>query len=195
MVERVPGDEGFLRRWSRRKAQRASEPAPADAPADQVPEAADAASPPAEADAPFDVASLPDIETMDAGADFKAFMQQGVPKELRTMALRKLWRLNPTYSHLDGLVDYGEDYRAAGTLAGKLKTAYQVGKGFVRDEEPPADATPAPASPPSQQVDARPQTARIEAAAEPPVEAALEPATGESTDKPASGGAPGNTRS
>lgn len=133
-------NQGFLRRWSRRKAEArtAAEPTPEALERLESPSEPPAgAAPPAEEES-FDVSSLPDIETLHAGSDFKAFLREGVPRELRTMALRKLWRLDPTLANLDGLVDYGQDFRA-NQVSGALKTAYRVGKGFLRDEPEVAD--------------------------------------------------------
>lgn len=123
-----PDDEGFLNRWSRRKAEaRAQEATPA-ATAEAAPAAEDAPEP----EAPLD---LPDIESLTAESDFKVFMAKGVPQHLRNQALRKLWRLKPSLANLDGLLDYGGDYtRSAMVPAAAVRTAYQVGKGYLRDE-------------------------------------------------------------
>jgi hypothetical protein len=57
-------------------------------------------------------------------------MRSGVPKRLRNMALRRVWRLDPVLANLDGLNDYDEDYTDAAMLVGAaVKTVYQVGKG------------------------------------------------------------------
>lgn len=125
-------EEGFISRWSRRKdlAKRAE-------PATRV---EDTASPPEDRGAVAApqrtaVEDLPDIETMSIDSDFSAFLQDGVPDELRAAALRRLWRLDPVFANLDGLVEYGGDYTDAATVVESLKTAYQVGRGFVDDEE------------------------------------------------------------
>jgi hypothetical protein len=131
-------DEGFLGRWSRRKAEAraADDNTSADLQVDQE-------APPSETDteqvnqppAAVDPASLPDIDTMEAGSDFSVFMQAGVPKELKTKALRKLWRVKPELANLDGLIDYGEDLTGSFKVVDHLKTAYEVGKGFLKDDE------------------------------------------------------------
>src|SRR3546814_2526022 len=51
------------------------------------------------------------------------------------MALQRLWRLDPVFANLDGLLEYGEDYTDAATVVENLKTAYRVGRGFMTDEE------------------------------------------------------------
>ena len=54
-------------------------------------------------------------------------MKEGVPTELRNRALRKLWRVNPVFGHLDGLNDYDGDFTDAATVVKGLKTLYKVG--------------------------------------------------------------------
>lgn len=123
-------DESFFGRWSRRKAAaRSGEPRDdvAERPADeQTSEASGEATP---AVRPED---LPDIESLTATSDFKVFMRAGVPEELKTQALRKLWRLKPSLANLDGLVDYGEDLTGRTTVvAAGLRTAYRAGRGYL----------------------------------------------------------------
>lgn len=132
-------DEGFLGRWSRRKAAVRSDEAEAAPPADVVDEpsdegqalSTDEAAEPAE----FDVSSLPDIDSLGPKSDFSMFMQAGVPAELKTKALRKLWRVKSELANLDGLIDYGEDLTGSFKVVDHLKTAYEVGRGFLRDDK------------------------------------------------------------
>ncbi len=145
MAEDDPAGQSFLGRWSRRKAQART---PEDAPADDMPlESGDdqkaAITKPDEQDLsqqPIDPAILPDIDTLEAGSDFSAFMQAGVPPELKIKALRKLWRVKPELANLDGLIDYGEDLTGSFQVVDKLQTAYQVGKGFFKDEPSEGEA-------------------------------------------------------
>jgi hypothetical protein len=153
-------DEGFLRRWSRRKVEARS---PAPAPAEAASDAAEPAlaspeqtltspeqTPAPRAPAPIDPKDLPDIESLDARSDFTVFMRPGVPAHLRTLALRKLWRSDPIFSKLDGLVEYGEDYTIPSWPKGTIKTAYRIGRGFVNELETlgTAEAEPGPPEPP-----------------------------------------------
>jgi hypothetical protein len=78
---------------------------------------------------------LPDPDAMEKGDDFSAFMASAVPARIRNRALRKLWISNPVLANLDELVDYGEDFTDAATVIENLQTAYQVGRGFMRDED------------------------------------------------------------
>src|SRR3546814_9251115 len=81
------------------------------------------------------VEDLPDIESLGMDSDFTVFLQDGVPEALRRKALQRLWRLDPVFANLDGLLEYGEDYTDAATVVENLKTAYRVGRGFMTDEE------------------------------------------------------------
>lgn len=138
-------DGGFLGRWSRRKAEAKTaeeadpilsvdlrEPDPQSdlAAREADPATEDKSEPPA-----FDVASLPDIDSLGPGSDFSMFMQTGVPSELKNKALRKLWRVKPELANLDGLLDYGEDLTGSFKVVDHLKTAYEVGRGFLRDQD------------------------------------------------------------
>ncbi len=96
--------DNFLSRWSRRKrgadagnseAEISGEKpdnreTPADDQTRQLAAKDEAGRPPA-----FDVASLPPIESIDAGTDISAFMQTGVPAALRHAALRRAWTADP----------------------------------------------------------------------------------------------------
>lgn len=133
----VEDDDGFLGRWSRRKAEaRAAQAEDVAAPSDRSTADQESASPiiPEEKEPPaFDVSKLPDIDSLGPGSDFSPFMQAGVPSALKTKALRKLWRVKPELANLDGLLDYGEDLTGSFKAVDHLKTAYEVGRGFLRD--------------------------------------------------------------
>lgn len=109
----VQDREGVLSRWSRRKRGQVldanEEPLPAEAVAD---EAALAEEPDAGGDEErmLTEADLPDIESLDYGSDFSAFLQKNVPIHLHKMAMRKLWLSDPVIANLDGLNDYDLDY-------------------------------------------------------------------------------------
>ena len=156
-------DEGFLQRWSRRKAEARTAPEapePAQEPAserEEVPQAADPQGPGSssearasdDADAAVDLEALPDVDTLTYESDFTPFMRKGVPPELRKRALQRLWRSNPTLANLDGLVEYGQDYTKIGTTRQVVRTAYQVGRGMLARIEPKAPSEPAPAGGPA----------------------------------------------
>jgi hypothetical protein len=160
-------EEGFVSRWSRLKNEarkatvepqdEAGRPPPTSAEAPAVPPEppepaqSDARGPePGDTSAParFDPASLPDIESLTFESDYTAFLQEGVPRELRNRALQRLWRSDPVLANLDGLLEYGEDYSAIGTKKTLVRTAYRVGRGMIdraleKDKgEPEAAAAP-----------------------------------------------------
>lgn len=142
-------DAGFLSRWSRRKAAaRVSpvedEPAPEAVEPDPVPEAApdDSVDESEMSDSELLARyELPDPETLTAEDDVRAFMRAGIPARLRTLALRRLWRLDPVLANVDGLVEYGLDYTDAATVIPNLKTVYQVGRGAAAYLQDLADRT------------------------------------------------------
>src|SRR4051794_20541041 len=117
------GDEGFLGRWARLKRSRAAE-TPEES---KITE--EAAEPESE---PFDPASLPALDTLDAVSDYTAFLKPGVPKELRTLALRRAWATDPAITGYKTLADYDWDFNAPGY--GALRVTDNVremaGRGF-----------------------------------------------------------------
>ena len=146
MAER--DDDGLLARWSRRKAAaRRGELEPEseatlDAPVEPAPRAQAAEALPTDQPPP----DLPDPDTLDASADFKAYLKPGVPPELKTRALRRLWRVDPFYSRHDGLDDCCGDFTDSARVVKNLKTVYQVGRGMIDRITEPAD-TARPAAP------------------------------------------------
>ena len=123
--------ERFLSRWSRLKRtgnQDVRGPAAPVLPEQRVGlEPSSESEPPTEADdgaaAPPD---LPTIESLDKDSDFAQFMQQGVPEELKRLALRKLWRISPGV--IDGLDDYDEDYSLVEMVLDKASDVAKAAK-------------------------------------------------------------------
>jgi hypothetical protein len=169
----MPDEADFLTRWSRRKAAARRE--------EQVePEAvATAVQPEPEPDPtplPVEVPELPDPETLDAGSNFKAFMAENVPGDLRRQALRRLWRVNPIINSLDGLDDYyvTQNFTDAATVVPDLRTLYRVGKGMLdaagRLEEMAGEAgRPEQAPAPSRMAEDEPQAIETAGADEMPL--------------------------
>lgn len=138
----MSSDEGGLRRWARRKAETKRERAApvleeeaGKAPAVSEPagipagEEGEGAKPPAELD-------LPDIESLTPDSDFTVFMKDGVPPALRRLALRKLWASSPMFNVIDEMVEYGEDYTNAAMVVEGMKSAWEPGRGYAREETP-----------------------------------------------------------
>lgn len=161
-------EEGLLRRWSRRKLEQREQQRQAVSPAAEKNEGAAPAvpsgdTPPATTDAPPE---LPPIDSLTRDSDFTVFLREGVPEELRRQALRTLWRSDPVFANLDGMLEYGEDYNQLfkSGAASTLKTLYRVGQGYLADE--PATATGSPGS--------EPDTADAAASSQSPEPAAAE---------------------
>jgi hypothetical protein len=105
--------EGFLGRWSRLKREAATDAAREEEPSGPAgPSAAD--QPVADAEPAVDLKSLPPIESLTADSDYKPFLAQGVPEELRRLALRKAWTANPQIADFRGFADYDWDCNAPG---------------------------------------------------------------------------------
>lgn len=145
--DRKTSDEPFLQRWARLKSESAPDipdiagPGNESAPPDNPPPAP-ARSGDDDETQEVDLAALPEIDSLDLTSDFSVFMQDGIPEALRTRALQRLWHLDPSFNHIDGLLEYGEDYSGTGLAAEAVKTVYKIGRGMVSDEsdEPAADA-------------------------------------------------------
>jgi hypothetical protein len=145
-------EEGFLGRWARLKRRTAVEET---ARPDQAVEGEgternlEAAEP-----EPFDPASLPDLDTLHAASDYTAFLKPNVPRELRTLALRRAWVTDPAITSYKTLADYDWDFNAPGY--GALRVTDDVVDlakrvfGMIEPEEKPAaeaDAEPEASAP------------------------------------------------
>jgi hypothetical protein len=105
--------EGFLGRWSRLKREAAPEAAREEPPRPEGPPAEDEVGA-AAAEPAADLTSLPPIESLTADSDYTPFLAQGVPEELRRLALRKAWTTNPQIADFRGFADYDWDCNAPG---------------------------------------------------------------------------------
>jgi hypothetical protein len=135
-------EDGFVSRWSQRKRQaRVADPKDQDETPLQEPTGQGEPEPAPDSAAPDEAAAadLPDPDTLNADSDFTVYLKDGVPEALRRRALRRLWRSNPLLANVDGLNDYDLDYTDKATVVAGLKTLYQVGRGFVVDEDKDKD--------------------------------------------------------
>ncbi|SPF81682.1 DUF3306 domain-containing protein [Pseudoprimorskyibacter insulae] len=118
--------------WSRRKAAVEQEArAEEDAQAAAVVAAEQAALEERTDEDILEELGLPDPDVMETPDQVRSLLAATVPQRLKTRALRRLWRLNPTLANLDGLVDYGGDFTDSANVIENLQTAYQVGKGMA----------------------------------------------------------------
>ena len=119
--------EGFLSRWSQRKAAAREGIELQDDPElpDLPPPAADTDDVPATVDADTDDAAppteLPPLESLDENSDYSAFLNEDVSPDVRQKALRKLFQ-SPKFNVRDGLDDYDLDYTNP-ELLGDIVTA------------------------------------------------------------------------
>jgi len=139
MAERkddISQDRPFLNRWSERKQRAGSDPerGPPDTDREQA-EGADAESVDEELAANQEAAEAIDINSLDEDSDYSPFLKDGVPADLKSAALRRLWRSNPVFANIDGLNDYDEDFTIPKTPIGAIKTAWKFGRGFLTDED------------------------------------------------------------
>ncbi|WP_428245884.1 DUF3306 domain-containing protein [Ferrovibrio sp.] len=146
-MSKAEGSEGFLSRWSKRKAELRQQ--------EQKQPVADSAPLP-EAEEEIDLATLPSIDSLTNDSDFSLFLRKGVPLALRNAALRKLWLLEPSVVNYKALVEYNWDFTAPGY--GELlptdnvaEMAKQVFSGFSQlpqtETAEPAKAEEAPPEP------------------------------------------------
>ncbi len=159
-------DEGFLRRWSRRKQSAATPQTPEAAP-DAPPEGgteqpAAATTPPAEEEA-IDPATLPPIDSLGADSDYTVFLKKGVPEALRIAALRKAWITDPLIRDFRHPAEYAWDFttpefnlRPSDDVAKMLDQVFapdrakqtldpQAARAEPKDEPAPTAAAPEPA--------------------------------------------------
>src|SRR6185503_10666490 len=149
-------DEGFLKRWSRKKR---TEPPAAEKESAELPPSNPSAGsgqalpsqtaegspsvPPQPAAAPneeeeaIDPATLPSIESLGPASDYTVFLKKGVPEALRLAALRKAWMSDPFIRDFRSpAIDYGWDFT---TPEYSLRAGDDVGK-MLEKIFPPATA-------------------------------------------------------
>src|SRR4051812_1266970 len=166
------GDEGFLGRWARLKRSRAAETP------DGSKLTEEAAEPESE---PFDPASLPALDKLDAVSDYTAFLKPGVPRELRTLALRRAWATDPAITGYKTLADYDWDFNAPGYGALRVndnvkELADRVFGMLKAEEEPKPDEPEVPEAVEVAAVEVEAEPEQLPAPVEEPVaEAVPEP--------------------
>ena len=171
--------ESFLARWSLRKQASRVAPAPAAEPPISsdpdgvaplateagrngpvaeatVPDAPPSEEPAHDGSAPCGEArpDLPDLADLDAGSDYRGFLDRQVPRATRVAALRKAWTSDPVIAGYRPLADYDWDFNAPGY--GALRPTDDPSKFITalfrhlqpKPEEVEADQTATAAEPP-----------------------------------------------
>jgi hypothetical protein len=147
--------ENFLTRWSRRKqvAEELDRPAfaaeatPEEPAPDDVPAGKSNNQPvPGKSEPAFDPTSLPPLDSIGALTDIRAFLQPGVPNELRLAALRRAWTADPAIRDFKGLAENDWDFTAPNSMFGfgDLDPSIDVKKMLAQmfGETPRAGETP-----------------------------------------------------
>lgn len=134
-------EEGFLRRWARVKASGgeavAEAPPPAAAPAaTPAVEPAPAALPVARAQAPAAQSALTidDAARLTPASDFSAFVSQGVDKDVRRLALKKLFA-DPHFNVMDRLDMYMDDYNKPDPVSAAMLAGLEHARSALRRPE------------------------------------------------------------
>ena len=113
----MSGEENFLARWSRRKAEDKAagkaEPPPAktaEAPAEEKSPEPATGETAGKAEEPVDLSKLPSLESLGKDSDYSMFMRKGVPEDLRLKAIRRMWATDPSIAGPDLLDMHAWDY-------------------------------------------------------------------------------------
>jgi hypothetical protein len=154
-------DEGFLRRWARRKSEvrEGRELAPAAAPdaapasplsvdgdADRAVAVYAAPQPPAvpepEPGAARPQPTMEDVATLDKDSDFSAFVARGVDQAVRRGALKKLFA-DPHFAVMDKLDVYIDDYNTPSPMSEAMLASLEHAKSvFMKMVEGEPEAIP-----------------------------------------------------
>src|SRR6202022_1853538 len=116
--------EAFLTRWSRRKREAAATGAEPIAEETAVPRVAENEKseppnvPPVPASQPTSEVELPPIESINAGTDVRAFLEDGVPQDLARAALRRAWNSDPAIRDFVGLSENAWDFNDPHAMPG-----------------------------------------------------------------------------
>jgi hypothetical protein len=173
-MDRAMSEEGFLRRWARRKTEvrEGLEPAPEpkplaeasdDAAVGPIGATAFAAPQPmpvpvpvqtpveAAADPARPLPTLDDVAALDADSDFSAFVARGVDQAVRRSALKKLFA-DPHFNVIDKLDVYMDDFTKPSPVSEAMLASLEHAKSvFMKmvDDEP--EAEPQTQQPPEQE--------------------------------------------
>ena len=140
-------DDGFLSRWSRRKAGAKDKPdeladneslPPANAIAPALPVVANAS--PAARDDPVALPTMDDVALLTRGSDFSRFVGSGIDPGVSNAAMKKLFS-DPRYNVMDGLDTYIDDYGRPDPISlSTLRQMHQSKALGLFDTEKDADA-------------------------------------------------------
>jgi len=124
-------NEGVLARWSKRKLNPVEDEPVAELSSEEQQELLNERE--AELLANQEAAEAIDLDTIDEESDLSLFLKEGVPEVLKKAALAKLWRSNPVFANVDGLVDYDDNFADPNLIMKTFTSAYQVGRGYLKE--------------------------------------------------------------
>ena len=135
-------DEGFLRRWARRKTEARSSVEALPEPTLETPVAV---PPPAAAPLP----TMDDVGRLTSDSDFSAFVARGVDAAVRRTALKKLFA-DPHFNTMDRLDVYIDDYTKPSPVSAAMLASLAHAKRALQrtadaldeltaEEDPPDD--------------------------------------------------------
>ncbi len=79
---------------------------------------------------------MPPLESLGRDSDYTLFMREGVPEEMRTAALRKLWRSDPAFTEQFPFEMHMEDYNKTFTpINAATDTIFRAGLGYLFDDD------------------------------------------------------------
>ncbi len=78
-----------------------------------------------------EAAEAVNLDELNEKSDFSVFLKEGVPEFLKKKAMLTLWRSNPIFANVDGLVDYDDDFANPDLIMKTFESAYQTGRGYV----------------------------------------------------------------
>jgi hypothetical protein len=131
-------EEGFLRRWARRKTETnlGIEPVPepaaqsaAEPVAPPLPPAVPAPVTQAVATEPVLLPTMDDVARLTGESDFSAFVARGVDQAVRRSALKKLFA-DPHFNVMDKLDMYMDDYNVASPMPEGMLASLKHSKSF-----------------------------------------------------------------
>jgi hypothetical protein len=129
-------EEGFLRRWARRKTETNAGIAPAPEPVVEsvaepapLPAAVSTPSPQAPAAEPVLLPTMDDVAQLTSESDFSAFVARGVDQAVRRSALKKLFA-DPHFNVMDKLDMYMDDYNVASPMPEGMLASLKHSKSF-----------------------------------------------------------------
>jgi hypothetical protein len=136
---------GFFKRWSRLKAGEGDPAAPPVGSAVafdavvELPPLAQTTPHPAVVPVPGEdggraLPTIEDVERLDAGADFSAFVTNGVDKAVQRLAMKKLFS-DPHFRIMDGLDVYIDDYNKPDPLSAAMLASLKHARSLF----PPKD--------------------------------------------------------